>query len=62
MERRRFLTSMVAGLGLMGAPGLLRAAAEAAPRPLKLLILGGTQPRDTRDQQRSRGACSAYAE
>ena len=40
MKRRQFVTSIAAGLGVAALPGRLRAT--ATPRPLKLLILGGT--------------------
>ncbi len=42
MQRRDFVAGLAAGLSVGAAPGLLRAASGRAPRPLKLLILGGT--------------------
>ena len=42
MRRRDFVHGLAAGLGIGAAPRLLRAAVAPAPRPLKLLILGGT--------------------
>ena len=40
MDRRQFVSSMIAGMGASAMPFLLRA--DPAKRPLKILILGGT--------------------
>jgi 2'-hydroxyisoflavone reductase len=42
MERRQFVTAMLAGLGLSYFPALFASAVKPAERPQKILILGGT--------------------
>ena len=42
MDRREFVASVIAGMGMSAMPSLLKAAAGPAAHPLKLLILGGT--------------------